>query len=100
MDKTVNISDSANTFGKSITLIIFPPAISKIVGQTMFFAIFRQPVSEKENSEFEPVKLCLKIDLVLHPVLMEESGKYIKRVSQLLEKKLWLFRSFLWWCNG
>ena len=26
-----------------------------------------QPVKEKENSEFKPAVLCLKIDFVLHP---------------------------------
>ena len=35
-----------------------------------------QPVVEMENSEFRPVKLCLKIDLVLHPVRAEGLGKY------------------------
>ena len=32
----------------------------------------------KENSEFTPVKLCLKIDLVSHPVHVEGLGKYTR----------------------
>ena len=47
--------------------IILPP-----VGQADFFrlislALVRQLVEEKENSEFKPVKLSLKIDLVSYP---------------------------------
>ena len=34
----------------------------------IFFTLVRQPIWEKENSELKPVKLHLKIDLVLHPV--------------------------------
>ena len=36
----------------------------------------RQLVSEKENSEFKPVKLRLKIDLVSYPARAEVLGKY------------------------
>ena len=43
--------------------IILPP-MGKIVGQTGSSALVRQLVWEKENSEFKPVKLRLKIDLV------------------------------------
>ncbi len=32
---------------------------------------FRQLVYEKEKSEFKPVKLCLKIDLVSYPARAE-----------------------------
>ena len=32
---------------------------------------------EKKNFEFKPVKLHLKIDLVLHPVHVKGLGKYI-----------------------
>ena len=31
----------------------------------------RQPVWEKENAEFKPVKLCSKIDFVLYSARME-----------------------------
>ena len=37
----------------------------------------RQLVKEKENSEFKPVKLCLKIDFVSYPVRAEGLGKYV-----------------------
>ena len=33
--------------------------------------IIRQPFKEKENTEFEPVKHHLKIDLVSHPTRAE-----------------------------
>ena len=36
----------------------------------------RQLVKEKENSEFKPVKLRLKIDLASYPARAEEFGKY------------------------
>ena len=36
----------------------------------------RQLVYEKENSEFKPVKLRLKIDLVSYPARAEGLGKY------------------------
>ena len=36
----------------------------------------RQLVLEKENSEFKPVKLRLKIDLVSYPARVEGLGKY------------------------
>ena len=39
-------------------------------------ALVRQPVKEKENSKFRPVKLRLKIDLVSHPVRVEGVGKH------------------------
>ena len=34
-------------------------------------ALVRQLVKEKENPEFKPVKLCLKIDLVSYPARAE-----------------------------
>ena len=36
----------------------------------------RQLVKEKENCEFKPVKLRLKIDLVSYPARSEGLGKY------------------------
>ena len=41
-------------------------------------ALVRQLVYEKDNSEFKPVKLCLKIDLVSYPARAEGVGKYDK----------------------
>ena len=35
-------------------------------------ALVWQSVKEKENSEFQPVELCLKIDLVSHSVQGQE----------------------------
>ena len=40
-------------------------------------ALVRQLVQEKENSEFKPVKLRLKIDLVSYPARAEGLGKYL-----------------------
>ena len=37
----------------------------------------RQLVLEKENSEFKPVKVRLKIDLVSYPARAEGLGKYV-----------------------
>ena len=39
----------------------------KIVGQTGFLGLIRQLVLEKENYDFKPIKMCLKIDLVTNP---------------------------------
>ena len=41
-----------------MNLIILPPAMGKIVGQTGSLALVRKPVLEEENSEFKPIKLC------------------------------------------
>ena len=57
LDETDCISDSTNTFGKGMNPIILPPAMSDRLSSS---ALMRQ----KENSEFKPVKLRLKIDLV------------------------------------
>ena len=46
-----------NNLGKEMNLNILSPAIGKIVGQTGFFNVGMQPVKEKENSEFKPVKI-------------------------------------------
>ena len=40
-------------------------------------ALVRQQILEKENSEFKPAKLRLKIDLVSYPARAEGLGKYI-----------------------
>ena len=46
------------------------------MGQAELFNYVWQLLWEKENSEFEPVKLHLKFKLVLHPVSCEELGKH------------------------
>ena len=47
--------------------IILPPAMGKWQGRLGSSAL----VKEKENSEFKPVILRLKIDLVSYPALAE-----------------------------
>ena len=51
--------------------IILPPAMGKQYGRLGSWALVRQLVKEKENSEFKPVKLCLKNDLVSYPARAE-----------------------------
>ena len=55
--------------------IILPPAMGKLEGRLGSSALVRQLAKEKENSEFKPVKLRLKIDLVSYPVRAEGLGK-------------------------
>ena len=43
--------------------LILPPAMGKQQGRLGSSALVRQLVWEKENSEFKPIKLRLKIDL-------------------------------------
>ena len=50
--------------------IILPTAMGKIVGRTGFFSLGKA-TKENENSEFKPVKLHLKIDLVSYPAWAE-----------------------------
>ena len=38
--------------------------------------LVRQLVKEKENSQFKPVKLRLKIDFLSYPARVEGLGKY------------------------
>ena len=66
LDEAVWISHSANTLGKGMNLTIFPSAMSIKQGRLSFLTFVWQLVYEKENSEFEPVKLHLKTDLVSH----------------------------------
>ena len=47
----------------------------------------RQLVQERENSEFKPVKLCLKIDLVSYPARAEGLVNIIM-ISQNTQKSL------------
>ena len=42
-----------------------------------FLILVWKHIYEKENSEFKPVELALKIDLVSHPNSAEGLGKYI-----------------------
>ena len=63
------------TLGKDMNPIILPPAM----GRLSSLALVRQPVYEKEISEFKPIKPCLKIDLVSHTVRVEGLGKYMQK---------------------
>ena len=72
LDEAVCISHNVNTLAKSMNTTILTPAMGKIVGQTGSLALVWQPVHEKENSEFKPVKLRIKnIYFVLHPARAE-----------------------------
>ena len=62
LDEAYSISYSTNTMRKGMNPIILPPAMGKLGS----LALVSQPVREKENFEYKPVKLRLKIDLVLH----------------------------------
>ena len=71
LDETDCISHCTNILMKGMNPIIHPPAMGKIVGQTRFFSLSEATSLEKENSEFKPVKLRLKIDLVSYPAQAE-----------------------------
>ena len=61
----------ANTLGKGMNPLILPPAMGKQQDGLGSSALVRQLVQEKENSEFKPVKLRLKTDLVSYPARAE-----------------------------
>ena len=75
LDETDCISRSTNTLGKGMNPIILPPAMGKYLDRLGSSALVRQLVQEKENSEFKPVKLHLKIGLVSYPVRAKGLGK-------------------------
>ena len=77
LDETDCNSQSTNTLGKGMNRIILPTAIGKQQGRLGSSALVRKLVSEKDNSEFKPVKLRLKIDLVLYPARAEGSVNMI-----------------------
>ena len=54
----------------------------------------RQLVLEKENSEFKPVELRLKIDLVSYPARAKRLGKY--DILSLVDKAVMKFITFLY----
>ncbi len=70
-DDTDCILHSANTLGKGVNPIILPPVMGKQQDTLSSSAFVKQLVQEKENSEFIPVKLSLKIDLVSYPARAE-----------------------------
>ena len=67
LDEADCISHCTNSLGKDMNPSILPPAISRL----NFLTLVWQLVYEKENFEFEPVKLRLKTDPVSHPVRAE-----------------------------
>ena len=71
LDDTDCISHSTNTLGNGMNPIILPPAMGKIVGQTVFFSPGEATNLGEGNSEFKPVKLRLKTDLVSYPARAE-----------------------------
>ena len=90
LDETDCISHSTNTLGKGMNPIILPPAMGKQQNRLGSSALVRQLVQEKENSEFKPVKLGLKIDLVSYPARAEGLVNKInkkKRISQQVENR-------------
>ena len=60
--KAVCISHNANIIKKDIN-----QAMGKLKDRLGSLTLVWQSVLEKENSEFKPVKLCLKIGLVSYP---------------------------------
>ena len=60
LDKSVCISQSAIILGKSMNRIILFPFMNKQMGRLRSLTLICQPVL-KENSEFKPVKLHLKL---------------------------------------
>ena len=72
LDETGCISHSTNTLGKGMNPIILPPAM---VGQTIIFSLGETTSLGEGNSEFKPVKIRLKIDLVSYPARAEGVGQ-------------------------
>ena len=58
--------------------IYLPPAMGKYLGRLSSLSLIQQLVYEKENSEFQPVKLRLKTDLVSHFACAEGLNKYMQ----------------------
>ena len=60
--------------------------------------LVRQLVKEKENSEFKPVKLCLKIDLVSYPAQAEGLVNMIKQGFFVLKRvRMQKFKVIHYW---
>ena len=78
LDESDCISHSTNTLGKGMNPIYYHSSYGKIVGQIVFFSLGEATSQEKENSEFKPVKLRLKIDLVSYPAREEGLVNRIK----------------------
>ena len=57
LDKADCISHISNTLGKGMNPISLTPGIDKQEGRLAFLSLLKQPIYEKENSHFNPVKL-------------------------------------------
>ena len=69
----LHVTYFTNILERGMNPTILPPAMGKYLGRLGSLPLVRQPVLEKENSEFKSVKLCLRIDLVSHPARVEGS---------------------------
>ena len=76
LDETDYILHSTNNPWERYESNYSPSSYGQIVGQTEFFSLGEVTRKEMENSEFKPVKLHLKIDLVSYPARAEGLGKY------------------------
>ena len=73
IDEAVCISHGANALERGMNQTILPLEMGKYFIRQGSLTLVWLPVWEKENSEFIPVKLRLKTDLVME----EGFGKYI-----------------------
>ena len=69
LEAGVRISHSVNTLGKGMNPTILPP----VIGNNTDSSIFVFQLVLKENSELIPVKLYLKIHLVLYRQVLLKS---------------------------
>ena len=76
-DSRLCISHRANILEKGVNPTDFPPAMDKYKGILGSLALLRQPVLKKENSNFKPVELCIKTDLVSHYTHTKGFGEYM-----------------------
>ena len=68
----IYISHSVNALRRSMYPTLLPSAISRLCSLILKW----QPVREKENPVFKPVKFGFKTDFLLHPARKEGLGKY------------------------
>ncbi len=75
LDETDCISHSTNTLGEGMNPIILPLAMGKYRTDQVLQP-WRGNQSKRRKTEFKPVKLRLKIDLVSYPARAKGLGKY------------------------
>ena len=66
LNEAVFILFDANAFGKGMNLYFYT-AMGTLLDRLSTLELFRQPVKVKENSEFKPALLHVKVDLASHP---------------------------------